>query len=204
MSKNRLKSKKRKKEILQTTLAIIYNEGFYSLTIRNIARKIGISEAAIYRHFKSKKEIINTLADWVFSESQLWQIKCNNNNYYQTLRAIMLKLLNHLKDNPEFTSILFHEEIFREYPEIREKFNHHRLQNEKHIIDIIKKGQNKGVFALNVTPHIFALLYMGSIRITVLRWRNSSDKISSEETVNEITKELFKILNPGNIKEAKS
>ncbi len=196
MSKNRLKSKTRKKEILQTTLAIIYNEGFYNLTIRNIAKKVGISEAAIYRHFKSKKEIINKLADWVFSESQLWQIKCNNNDYYQTLRTIMLELLNRLKDNQEFTSILFHEEIFREYPEVRKKFNQHRLQNEEHIIAIIKKGQQKGVFARDVTPHIFALLYMGSIRITVLKWRNSCDKISIEELVNEITGELFKILKP--------
>ena len=58
MSKNRLKSKERKKEILQVTLSIIYNEGFYNLTIRNIARKTDISEAAIYRHFKNKNIII--------------------------------------------------------------------------------------------------------------------------------------------------
>jgi len=195
MSKNRLKSKERKKEILQVTLSIIYNEGFYNLTIRNIARKTDISEAAIYRHFKNKKEIINKLADWVFSKSRLWQVK-SNNNYYQSLKDIMFKLLNHLKFNPEFTSILFHEEIFREYPKVREKFNKHRLHNEKHIVSIIKEGQKNGVFDQEVNPHTFALLYMGSIRVTVLKWQNSSQQVLVEKTINNITHELFKILKP--------
>ena len=35
------------------------------VTVRNMAKEVGISEVAIYRHFKSKTEILSFLADSV-------------------------------------------------------------------------------------------------------------------------------------------
>jgi AcrR family transcriptional regulator len=46
----------RQKDILKAAIAIIANQGYEKLTIKNLATKIGVTEAALYRHFKSKRE----------------------------------------------------------------------------------------------------------------------------------------------------
>ena len=48
----------RQKEIVKTSIDIISDRGIQNLTIKNLSKKIGISEPAIYRHFKNKMEIL--------------------------------------------------------------------------------------------------------------------------------------------------
>ena len=51
----------RQKQILVATKKIIIKSGAENLTIKRIAREVGISETAIYRHFKKKNEILSFL-----------------------------------------------------------------------------------------------------------------------------------------------
>src|SRR5512137_550339 len=53
----------RKKQIMDAARKLIMRSGSEHVTIRNMAKEVGISEAAIYRHFKSKTEILAFLAD---------------------------------------------------------------------------------------------------------------------------------------------
>ena len=42
----------RQEEIILKSMEIIAREGIAALTIKNISGKVGVSEAALYRHFK--------------------------------------------------------------------------------------------------------------------------------------------------------
>lgn len=57
----------RRNEILETARDLIFNEGFSNFTIREVAGRVGISEAAIYRHFSSKEEMLLALLDALFT-----------------------------------------------------------------------------------------------------------------------------------------
>ncbi|MDZ7774247.1 MAG: helix-turn-helix domain-containing protein [Bacteroidales bacterium] len=39
---------------MNEALSIISHQGFYSLTMANIASHVGVTESALYRHFNSK------------------------------------------------------------------------------------------------------------------------------------------------------
>ncbi len=191
----RLPTRERKKEITHAALEIINTEGFSSLTIRKIARRNNISEAAIYRHFQSKKEIIDHLCSILFIDNPVisW-IQKRRGNPFDLLEKAMEQQLAWIEDNPLFTAILFQEELFLEYPDIREKFNFYRGYKEKTIEQLISTAQEQGLVARDVNPRIFTLLYMGSIRISVLRWRNEGFSYSLKGEAKKITGELFKLL----------
>jgi len=53
----------RRKEITRAARRLIIKRGAEHVTIRGIAEEVGISEAAIYRHFRSKKDILRLLLD---------------------------------------------------------------------------------------------------------------------------------------------
>ena len=55
----------RRAQIAEAAGKLIVKRGSENLTIKGIATEVGISEAAIYRHFRSKKDVLMLLADYV-------------------------------------------------------------------------------------------------------------------------------------------
>ena len=54
----RLDHQTRQHQIVEAARVLISNGGVDALTIRGIASKVGVTEAAIYRHVDSKEEVI--------------------------------------------------------------------------------------------------------------------------------------------------
>jgi AcrR family transcriptional regulator len=53
----------RQEQIIEAAQKLILKHGSEHVTIRRIAKEVGISEGAIYRHFKSKSDIFSLLLD---------------------------------------------------------------------------------------------------------------------------------------------
>lgn len=191
MGNRRLTSLQRRKEILDIALEIIFNQGFYNLTIKNIAEKIKLTEAAIYRHFKSKKEIIECLVDLVFKKNQ---IDDPIGDPTALLKEIMFKRIEQFKKEPRMTAITFQEEIFSEYPDIRDKFKQQGKTNEGILLKIIERGQKEGFFSSDVNPESFVLIYMGSMRMILYQWKRDNFSEQIDKIAPFIIKDLFKIL----------
>jgi len=51
----------RQKQIINAAQTVIIKYGSENVTIRRIAAEIGVSEGALYRHFRSKKDILTLL-----------------------------------------------------------------------------------------------------------------------------------------------
>jgi len=51
----------RQQQIIEAAAKLIFKHGSEHLTVKRIAAEVGISEAAIYRHFASKKSILSFL-----------------------------------------------------------------------------------------------------------------------------------------------
>ena len=49
---------KRQMEIVQAAIKVIAQQGYEKLTTKNLANSLGVSDAAMYKHFDSKRELI--------------------------------------------------------------------------------------------------------------------------------------------------
>ncbi|MGM0445312.1 MAG: TetR/AcrR family transcriptional regulator [Bacillota bacterium] len=191
MKKTRKSSLERREEVLNIAQKIIYEKGFYNLTVRNIAERIGISEAAIYRHFKNKKEIIDKLTDTVFSNECEFELNSKKDSL-EIFESFIDQQIERFEKNPYLAIISFQEDIFREYEDIKEKFIKHQKQREREIKKLIIKGQKENNIKKEINPEVFASVFMGSIRITISKWKNSNFSYSLKEKLNEIKLEIFK------------
>ena len=61
MVQKRENTEVRQQQIIDAAAILIFKYGSEHLTVKKIATEVGISEAAIYRHFKSKRSIISFL-----------------------------------------------------------------------------------------------------------------------------------------------
>jgi len=62
---NRISTNKipRKEQIVNAARKLVIEVGSENVTVRRIAEEVGFTEAAIYRHFKSKKDILHLLVE---------------------------------------------------------------------------------------------------------------------------------------------
>ncbi len=57
-----------REKILDVAIDLISRKGFDAVSIREIAREVGIRESSIYNHFRSKDEILDTIIDYFILE----------------------------------------------------------------------------------------------------------------------------------------
>ncbi|HTY81442.1 MAG TPA: TetR/AcrR family transcriptional regulator, partial [Dehalococcoidales bacterium] len=55
----------RQKQIAEAARKVIIKYGSEHVTVKKIAKTIGLSETAVYRHFPSKRDILFLLADYI-------------------------------------------------------------------------------------------------------------------------------------------
>jgi len=96
VAKKRESTLVRQRQIVEAARKLIIKRGSEHLTVSRIAREAGISEGAIYRHFRSKKEILSFLLDHAGS-SLLGDMALQSAENHITLETISDVLEKHLK-----------------------------------------------------------------------------------------------------------
>lgn len=178
---NRLDSKSRRIQISTLALGIIAQEGLSELTMRKIAGRARLSEAAVYRHFENKEAVLKELFELLSKGNSFWQEAKEASDPILGLKTIIETQLNHFEENPDLVSLIFSEEIFISYPAIRELATKARKSKEEVIILLVERAKQKNQASGDIDSEIFALLYMGAIRLIVLKWKEAafSFKLSS-------------------------
>lgn len=94
MPQKRQKTEVRQKQIVDAARKLIFKQGSEHVTIRGLAKEVGISEAAVYRHFKSKRDILSFLADHI-TESMMLDLDKIKGESDSSLDLIEKALKNH-------------------------------------------------------------------------------------------------------------
>ncbi len=187
----RMKGDARRSQILETALGIVHNKGIHSLTLREIADQVGVSEAALFRHFKSKEDIVDSLASMVFEENQFFP---RGEGPWEAMQNMLTWQLENFQGNPMHTSILFQEDIFREFPIVKDRFDLRRSSRSSLIAQLIREGKVSGAFSANVDAEAFSLLFMGGLRLAVLEWRHANFSYDLREKAPPLLRMLKKCL----------
>ncbi len=184
----------RQMEILNSALDIISERGIENLTMKNIGRELNISDAALYKHFKSKSEIFLGIASIFETESNdiLEKIINRDMRCFEKIRSFFLNRIKKFSNNKSTTIVLFSSEIIEDKNFKRKIFNIMK-NHKKLLIGEIKKGQQKDEI-VNIEPeHLFNMI-MGSLRLLVERWRLSNFKFDLKNEANNLWNSLYKIM----------
>ncbi|MGF6769561.1 TetR/AcrR family transcriptional regulator [Paraburkholderia sp. GAS199] len=121
----RLKPGERRVHILQTLAAMLEVPKTEKITTAALAARLGVSEAALYRHFASKAQMFEGLIEFI--EQTIFglinQIADKESNGVLQARAIALMLLNFPAKNPGMTRVLTCEALVGEHERLTERVN---------------------------------------------------------------------------------
>jgi len=159
----RLDTETRQIQIKRAVLDIISSEGLAGLSTRNLAKKVGISDGAIFRHFKSKNDIMLSIVNDV--QIQLIQrqklIAYSNYSARERLFEFLCYHVQYLIKNKGITIFLFSEAAYFNETELKHLLSNILVTQQKFITKIVRDGIKEGIWNSQVSTKNFALLYLG-------------------------------------------
>ena len=103
--------KPRQLDIMQNLASMLGQKGPVKITTALLANQCGITEAAIYRHFPSKRKIYSGLVD--FCEQNIFDliasINSSDSDYLEKTKKILTLLVNFSEKNPGLARLLTRE-----------------------------------------------------------------------------------------------
>lgn len=167
----RITTEERQKIIIDEAISIIHQGGYESLSIRELAGKVKISEPAIYRHFLNKEDIVLGILSRISEfDHNLEQYLASGNNTSEKLKRFIQFHFDFLKKNKEMTSVLFSEDIFSRSEILRQKLVRIIKYRKGLITSIIEQGKAEGKI-IEIESQDIVTMVLGFIRLTVLEWR---------------------------------
>jgi AcrR family transcriptional regulator len=158
-STRRLKSSERKAQVVQVALDIIAERGIQGATLDRIAAAAGVTRAALFAHFSSKKEIMVAALDVLFEKIRAVHTSSANPNALERIREVGRHHTELLASQRQgFVFPLF--EFMAAPPEegLREELRVRHLERMREVADMVKEGQAQGTIVADVDPYEVAWL----------------------------------------------
>ena len=153
----------RQEEIKQAVLDIIYTDGLKNLSTRNLAKRIGMSEGSIFRHFATKQDIILSIINDVEDDfiGQLRKVSTTDEDPEIRLKKFICVTIEYLIANKGITMLLFSEASHNNDAalkiQLQKIFNNQKILVSKIILD----GISAGTWDESIPVDNLAMLYMG-------------------------------------------
>ncbi len=178
----------RQQEIINVSLDLIAESGIQSLTIKNLAKKIGFAESAIYRHYDNKIQILLAILDFFKQNTEpLFTDQLNSQeNALIKIENLFYSHFEKFSSSPSLVPVIFSEEIFRNEIELTEKVKEIMNKNTKILKTIIELGQKNGEIRNDIDVSHLSVMIMGSLRIFIKQWYMSDYKFNLIEKGSEL------------------
>ena len=188
----------RQKQIIEVSVKLIAEGGIQELTIKNIAGKIGISEPAIYRHFRSKVEIllgILQLFEGVAFDT-LENVEKLETAGIGDVEDFMMSRFQRMVEKPVFASVVFSEEIFRNEVKLSDKVLNIMEIHRKALTILLKKAMEAGEVRDDVPVEKLCHILMGSLRLQIKMWFLSDFSFDLMKEGKELWETLTVLISP--------
>jgi AcrR family transcriptional regulator len=161
--------------------------GIKSVTMDDISKNLSISKKTLYKHFKDKNDIVETIMKLdIEMEKNLMEQTCSvSGNAIEETYAFSAIVTEKLKDLN--TSVIYDLEKY--HPKTWKLFvNHKRGYVYECIKDNLERGLEEGLYRKNLNPDIVAKLYSEKIDVLFDKELFPNEKFGFTEIYSEMMK----------------
>ena len=187
---------KRQMELVDQAIAIIAEQGLERLTTKNLAAAIGVTEAALYRHFQSKNELMRMILSYFekLSSDVLEEIRISELDPVESVRRFVLDRYKLFSGRPALAKVMFSEEIFISVPAFSDHYQKIMHKHKSEVVAYILRGQAEQRIIQNMDAnHVFRIV-VGSMRFLVMQWNLSGQSFDLEAEGNALLDTIIKLI----------
>jgi AcrR family transcriptional regulator len=169
-------------ELVDSAIRIIAEQGLERLTTKNLAAAIGVTEAALYRHFKSKNDLMRMILSYFekLSCQVLDDIRTSELDPVESVRRFVLDRYKLFSSKPALARVMFSEEIFTSSPAFTDHYQKIMHKHKSEMIAYILRGQAEQQIRVNMDANQIFRIVVGSMRFIVMQWNLSGQHFDLE------------------------
>lgn len=173
----------RKDRLIITAIEIIDELGIQGLSTREISKRQGVSEATLFRHFRSKNELLLSVLEYYskFDNEIYESAKLKNISPTEAIRYYISEAAEYYENYPEITAIMHLIDVLKYEPELSEKVTN-IFNNKIYILEmLVNDAQKNGEIRNDISSNSVAFIISGFFRETCLDWRQTNRDYSLKE-----------------------
>jgi AcrR family transcriptional regulator len=180
----------------KAVVEIFSSSDFHKASMRDVARKAGVSFSTIYQYFGSKENLLFSFVDiWLgmLTERIIDHLQ-GIEDLKEKMRKVLWVQINYYENNPGLAKILFMTLPMKTW--MADK----TFQQKKMInlyLDVLKKGQEEGVLNPNVRAGTLLDFMLGFVQRSFFMWVSRGQKDHPSEQANMMFEMVWRaISNP--------
>lgn len=157
---SRPRSGERREEILQVLARMLQEQPGEHITTAQLAHAVGVSEAALYRHFPSKAKMFESLIEFIEESvfTRINRILTEASGTEDRLQQILVLVLGFADKNPGMARLLQGGVLTGETGRLRERIVQFYDRIETQLRQVLREGEAAGTTALPVNDTARLLL----------------------------------------------
>lgn len=174
-----------KERILAEAEQLFWKYGVRSITMEDIAKRLGISKKTIYQHFSDKEEILCQVILDKTSQNQ-FKMDCVSIEADNPIEEL-LQVLEMLQKQADQISPNLFIDLQRHYPQTFALFQQFKEEYiMRSILENIQKGVSQGLYRDDINPAILARLRVEQIELAFNNTIFPADKYSMLDVQHEL------------------
>lgn len=161
------RSTDRRRDILETLAHMLVEKQGEHVTTAALAKAVGVSEAALYRHFPGKAQMFEALIDFIEESvfTRINRILADEAQAEARIKQIMLLLLGFADKNPGITRILHGDVLVGETGQLRARVAKTYDRLETQFKQVLREGGAAGGATppVHETARLFLAVFEGRI-----------------------------------------
>lgn len=172
MRAEKLDTQVRQEQIAEAALALVASQGLKGLSVARVARRVGVVPSAIYRHYKSKDEVLDAVLDLIRDRllANVASVCKESDEALDRLHRLLIRHVRLLRENRGIPRVVFSQELHngdsgrkaRMYETIGEYLGQ--------VAEIVRQGQQNGQVRSNLTAEAVSMMFLGIVQPAALLW----------------------------------
>lgn len=184
--------------LIQEAVNVLKHNGLESLSLRKLARDLGVSHNAPYMHFTDKEDLLATVSEEGFKIlAQTIQLAMSptDDSWYGTLENICWIYVNFVLNHPGHVQVMFQTHDAQKYPSLANASTEALSLLE----DVIKTGQSQNFLQKQENSKTYATLVWSLLHgvATLVASQKMPPVMMGETTAEELTRLFIQLLYVG-------
>ncbi len=175
MATEKLDTTVRQEQIAQATLELVAVGGLSKLSVAAVARHVGLVPSALYRHFKSKDEVLDAALRLIQDKllGNIVAVREDNSDALAQLHKLLLRHVWLIQENRGIPQVIFSQDFYIDHPERRERVYRGIRSYLAEVAQIIRDGQRNDQISRRIDPDSAAVMFLGLIQPSAILWHMS-------------------------------
>ena len=186
----------RQLEIIQAAGKLLASKGLSGLTVKTLAAEMGFVESALYRHFKSKDDILVLMLEYLYQNIQerFEPILAQEVDAKTKLAQIFDSQFRYFKDNPHFVIVVLSDGLIDESEGMRNQVIKMFLYKIQIINELVSQCITNGNMEPVLPQETLIHFLMGGFRLTMFKWKTLKFSFDLVKEGNQMIDDFFKLV----------